>query len=120
MATITQDMRFRLSLIEYAAKYGVTKAAQKYKTNRQYVYRWFNHYDGTWESLRDRSRHPHSHPNPTYQRRIETDFKYASEKSSCWLGRLLGEAKTKRLYSLYYRALKSSKKSSKACKSETI
>lgn len=63
MATITQDMRFRLSLIKYAAKYGVTKAAQKYKTNRQYVYRWLNRYDGTWESLCDRSRRPHSHPN---------------------------------------------------------
>ena len=36
MATITQDMRYRLSLIKYADKYGVTKAAVKYKTNRQY------------------------------------------------------------------------------------
>ena len=35
MATITQDMRYRLSLIHYAEKYGVTKAAVKYKTNRQ-------------------------------------------------------------------------------------
>lgn len=63
MATITQDMRFRLSLIRYADKYSVTKAACKYKVNRQYVYRWKNRYDGSWESLRDRSRRPHSHPN---------------------------------------------------------
>lgn len=40
MTTITQDMRFRLSLIRYAEKHGVTKAARKYKTNRQYIYRW--------------------------------------------------------------------------------
>ena len=40
MASITQDMRYRLSLIRYAEKYGVTKAAIKYKTNRQYIYRW--------------------------------------------------------------------------------
>ncbi len=39
MATITQDMRYRLSLISYAQKYGVSKAASKYKTNRQYIYR---------------------------------------------------------------------------------
>ena len=32
MASITQDMRFRLSLIKYADKYGVTRAAVKYKT----------------------------------------------------------------------------------------
>lgn len=40
MASITQDMRYRLSLIKYAERYGVTKAAVKYKTNRQYIYRW--------------------------------------------------------------------------------
>ncbi|MBD9219337.1 MAG: IS481 family transposase [Clostridiales bacterium] len=63
MASITQDMRYRLSLIKYAEKYGVTKAAIKYKTNRQYIYRWKNRYDGSIESLRCRSRRPHHHPN---------------------------------------------------------
>lgn len=63
MATITQDMRFRLSLIQYSEKHGVTKAAIHYKVNRQYVYRWKRRYDGSWDSLRDRSRRPHSHPN---------------------------------------------------------
>ena len=63
MASITQDMRFRLSLIHYADKFGVTKAAIKYKTNRQYIYRWKRRFDGSIESLRDRSRRPHHHPN---------------------------------------------------------
>lgn len=63
MATITQDMRYRLSLIHYAEKYGVTNAAVKYKTNRQYIYRWKHRYDGSMDSLRDRSRRPHHHPN---------------------------------------------------------
>lgn len=58
MATITQDMRFRLSLIRYAEKFGVTKAAVKYKTNRQYIYRWKRRFDGSIESLRDLSRRP--------------------------------------------------------------
>lgn len=56
MASITQDMKFRLSLINYANKYGVTKAAIKYKTNRQYIYRWKRRFDGSIESLRDLSR----------------------------------------------------------------
>ena len=47
MASITQDMRYRLSLIRFAEKYGVSKAAIKYKTNRQYIYRWKRRYDGT-------------------------------------------------------------------------
>ena len=40
MNTITQTMRFRQALIQYSLKYGVTKAAIRYKVNRQYVYRW--------------------------------------------------------------------------------
>ena len=73
MATITQDMGFRLSLIKYADKYEVTKAAVKYKTNRQYVYRWKRRYNGSIESLRDLSRRPHHHPNQhtLFQVRLE-------------------------------------------------
>lgn len=63
MASITQDMRFRQSLINYSLKHGVTKAAIKYHTNRQYIYRWRARYDGTIQSLVDRSHRPHSHPN---------------------------------------------------------
>ena len=63
MNTITQDMRFRQALIQYSLKYGVTKAAIRYKVNRQYVYRWRKRYDGTLQSLADRSRRPHHHPN---------------------------------------------------------
>lgn len=70
MNTITQDMRFRLSLINYAKKYGVTKAAIKYKTNRQYIYRWLRRYDGSIYSLRELSRRPHHHPNQHTEKEI--------------------------------------------------
>lgn len=63
MVTITQDMRYRLSLIKYAEKYGVSKAAIKHKTYRQYIYRLKRHFDGSIESLCDRSHRPHYHPN---------------------------------------------------------
>lgn len=63
MNTITQDLRFRLALVQHAEKHGVTKAAIRYRTNRQFVYRWMKRYDGTIDSLRYRSRRPHSHPN---------------------------------------------------------
>ena len=62
MNTITQTMRFRQALVEYSLKHGVTKASIRYKTNRQYVYRWRKRYDGTIHSLADKSRRPHSHP----------------------------------------------------------
>lgn len=63
MNKITQTMLYRQSLICYAKKNGVTKAAVRYRTNRQYIYRWLKRYDGTLQSLADRSHRPHSHPN---------------------------------------------------------
>lgn len=62
MNSITQVMKYRRSLVEYALKYGVTKAALKYNTYRQYVYRWLRRYDGSLESLRNKSRRPKHHP----------------------------------------------------------
>ena len=63
MNTITQTMKFRQAIIQYSFKNGVTKAAIRYKVNRQYVYRWQKRYDGTLQSLSDKSRRPHHHPN---------------------------------------------------------
>ena len=63
MNKITQTARYRQSLINYAKKHGVTKAAVRYRTNRQYIYRWMKRYDGTLQSLADKSHRPHHHPN---------------------------------------------------------
>ena len=63
MQTVTQTILYRQAIIKYSEKYGVTKAAIRYKTNRQYIYRWKKRYDGTLESLEDRSHRPHHHPN---------------------------------------------------------
>ena len=62
MNKITQTARYRQSLIRYAQKNGVTAAAIRYRTYRQYIYRWMKRYDGTLQSLEDRSHRPHSHP----------------------------------------------------------
>ncbi len=41
---------------------GVTKAAVRYHTNRQYIYRWMKRYNGTLHPLENRShRHPNQH-----------------------------------------------------------
>ena len=63
MNKITQTALYRQSLIRYAQKNGVTAAAIRYRTYRQYVYRWMKRYDGTLRSLEDRSHRPNSHPN---------------------------------------------------------
>ena len=63
MNSITQDMRYRQSLMRYAQKYGVSRASRKYNKSRSYIYFWLSRYDGSLESLRPQSRRPHNHPN---------------------------------------------------------
>ena len=62
MSTVTQITRRRQAIIEYSKNKGVTAAARRYNVSRQYIYRWRNRYNGTLESLKDRSHRPHSHP----------------------------------------------------------
>lgn len=63
MSTVTHITRRRQAIIEYSLKKGVTAAARRYNVSRQFVYRWKNRYDGTLDSLKERSHRPHSHPN---------------------------------------------------------
>ena len=63
MATITQDMKYKQSLMKYADVHGVSKASRKYNRARSYVYFWLKRWDGSVESLRPESRRPHHHPN---------------------------------------------------------
>lgn len=71
MTIITEEMRFRKRLCEFALKNGVTKAARRYHTNRQFVYRQLEKYDGTLKSLSLKSRKPHSHPNTHTKEELE-------------------------------------------------
>ena len=61
-AIITEEMRYRQRLCEYALKNGATKAAKRYHTNRQFVYRQLAKYDGSVRSLAMRSRRPVKSP----------------------------------------------------------
>lgn len=57
--SITQDLLYRQSIVKYAIRHdNNAKAARKYKVNREYVRFWRNRYDGTLDSLRDKSRAP--------------------------------------------------------------
>ena len=61
----------RQVIIEYSIKKGVSAAARRYNVSRQLIYRWKKRYDGTLESLKDRSHRPHSHPNQHTDEEIE-------------------------------------------------
>lgn len=62
MPTVTQEMKYRQSLVCYAKKYGVSRASKKYNRSRSTIYFWLSRDDGTIESLENRSRRPLSHP----------------------------------------------------------
>ena len=63
MNSITQDILYKQSVVKYSFKHGVTKAAIKFKMHRKTIYRWREKYDGTVESLKNKSRRPKLHPN---------------------------------------------------------
>lgn len=63
MNSITQDMKYRQSMISHAERHGVMATSVKYNKARSFIYFWLGRYDGTIESLAKRSRRPHSHPN---------------------------------------------------------
>lgn len=63
MKIIIEEMRYRKRLCEYAIKNGVTNAARRYHTNRKFVYRQLEKYDGTVRSIALKFKKPHNHPN---------------------------------------------------------
>jgi len=71
MNRVTQDMKCRQSLMNYAQKFGVARASRKYDKCRSYIYFWLKRYDGRVESLACQSRRPHSHPNQHTQAEIK-------------------------------------------------
>jgi len=58
MDRITEEAYYRQRVLKYAAKHGVTKTAERYRMSRKTVHKWKKRYDGTVESLKDRSRAP--------------------------------------------------------------
>ena len=69
--SISQKLKYKQSVIKFSFKYGVTKAAIKFGESRRTIYRWIQRYDGTLESLKDKSRRPHFHPNQHTEEEIQ-------------------------------------------------
>lgn len=105
MNSITQDMKYRQSLLCYAQKYGVSKASRKYNVHRSYIYRWRARWDGTVQSLACMSRRPHSHPNAHTPEEIDMILRYRRRNPTLGLielwARLTKNGYTRRPESLY-------------------
>lgn len=105
MNSITQDILYKQSVVEYSYKHGVTKAAIKYKKHRKTIYRWREKYDGTAKSLLNKSRKPHSHPRQHTEEEIKKikDYKYKNKDTGLvvlWI-KLKRAGYTRSITSLY-------------------
>lgn len=105
MNSITQDIIFKQSVVEYSLKYGVTEAAKRYKQHRKTIYRWLEKYDGTRKSLVNKSRRPHRHPNEHTKEEITMIKKYKAQNKDAglvvlWI-KLIKNGYTRSITSLY-------------------
>ena len=105
MDIITQNMRFRQSLMKYAEKNGVAKASRKYNKSRSYIYFWLKRWNGSIESLVEKSKKPHSHPNQHSEEEIRMIRNYRRRNPELGLTelwhRLRKKGYTRRPESLY-------------------
>ena len=105
MNSITQDILYKQSVVKYSYKHGVTKAAIKFKMHRKTIYRWREKYDGTAQSLKNKSRRPHSHPKQHTEKEIKLikDYKSKNQETGLvvlWV-KFRGAGYTRTITSLY-------------------
>lgn len=62
MNMIAQEARKRQGVVKLAKRKGQSYASRIYGVSLSSVKRWSKRYDGTWQSLKERSHRPHSHP----------------------------------------------------------
>jgi len=48
--------------MKYLNKHTVTETSIRFRISRKTIYKWINRYDGTLESLENRSHKPHNSP----------------------------------------------------------
>ena len=104
--SITQKMKYKQSVIKLSFKYGVSKTAIRFDINRRTIYRWIKQYDGTIESLRDKSHKPKHHPNEHTAEEIKLikDYKRNNKETGLvvlWV-KLRRVGYTRTIQGLYY------------------
>lgn len=84
-------------------------AARRYLTSRQQVQRWLKKYDGTVQSLANKSRRPHSHPNQHTAEELEIlnkKYQYHKHEGLGQVYRKCKDAGYKRSYESMCRQIK--------------
>ena len=74
MNIIIQEAKKKQAIVKYAEKNGKSSASRMYGVSLSSVKRRSKRYDGTWQSLTEKSHRPHNHPNKE-ERQIKNSFK---------------------------------------------
>ena len=69
--SITQKLQYKQSVVKFSFKFGATRASEEFNVNIRTIYRWRKRYDGTLESLKDKSHKPKHHPNEHTKEEIQ-------------------------------------------------
>ena len=83
--SITHRLKYKQSVVKFSYEFGVTKASKKFNENRRTIYRWRKRYDGTLESLKDRSHRPKHHPNEHTEEEIKLIKNYKNNNKDTGL-----------------------------------
>ena len=78
MNMIAQEARKKQEIVKQAIKNGKSYTSRKYGVSLSTLKRWCKKYDGTWQSILEKSHRPHSHPNrhtPKEEKQIKNSFK---------------------------------------------
>jgi hypothetical protein len=79
MNCITQDMKYRQSLMTYAKNHGGSQTNRKYNRSRSYIFFWLARYVGSIESLVPKSKRPKLHPS----QHAEAEIKLITDMRRC-------------------------------------
>ena len=63
MNNFISDLKYRLSIVKFAKRYGVTRASDHFNVSRSFIYKLLNRFDGSLDSLKPKSKRPHKSPN---------------------------------------------------------
>ena len=108
--SITQKLKYKQSVVKFSYEFGVTVASEKFNENRRTIYRWRKKYDGTLESLKDKSHRPKHHPNEHTEAEIKLikDFKHNNKETGLvvlWV-KLRAAGYKRTIQGLYYEMVK--------------
>ena len=83
MNILTQEAKKKQAAVKFAIRKGKSEASRRYGVSLSSIKRWCARYDGTWQSLVEKSHRPHSNPNRHTQkeeRQIKNSFKKKYER----------------------------------------